>query len=314
MSPVAFVRLTAIVIVTELARTGVYIPEIGIGTWEYHAGPQPLRKGLEAGALFIDTAESYGSEPTVGEAIRDLRERVFIATKVSPQNFRSADLRRSVEASLKRLGTDFVDLLQLHEPNPTIPIDDTMGAVAELITAGKVKFAGVSNFSVAQLQAAQKALGGFPIVSNQVRYNLIDRTIETELLPYCRAHHVTVIAYCPLARGLSRIRDCDPTGVIAELAEATGKSPAQIVINWCVCQKGVVAIPKGNSTEHILDNCGASDWRLSQEQLALVDARIQYRRRNRFDQLVRQWLPGPLQSFAIQTLNAMPRGLRRRFR
>ena len=301
-------------IATELAKTGVSIPEIGIGTWEYHAGSLPLRKGLEAGALFIDTAESYGSEPVVGEAVRGLRDRVFLATKVSPQNFRSADLRRSVEASLKRLGTDFVDLLQLHEPNPAIPIDDTMGAIAELITAGKVKFAGVSNFSVAQLQAAQRALGKFPIVSNQVRYNLIDRTIETGLLPYCRANHVTVIAYCPLARGLSRIRDCDPTGVIDELSRETGKSPAQIVINWCVCQRGVVAIPKGNSVEHILDNCGASDWRLTQKQLTLLDSRIQHRRRNRFDQLLRQRLPGPLQSLAIRILNILPRGLRRRFR
>lgn len=304
----------AIVIVTELAKTGVHIPEIGIGTWAYHAGPLPLRRGLEAGALFIDTAESYGSEPAVGEAVRGLRDRVFLATKVSPQNFRPADLRRSVEASLRRLGTDFVDLLQLHEPNPAIPIDDTMGAVAGLIASGKVRFAGVSNFSVAQLQATQKALGRFPIVSNQVRYNLIDRTIERELLPYCRANHVTVIAYCPLARGLSRIRDCDPTGVIDELSRETGKSPAQIVLNWCVCQSAVVAIPKGNSVEHILDNCGASGWRLTQEQLALLDARVRHRHRNRFDQLLRQWVPGPLQTMAIQTLNAMPRGLRRRFR
>lgn len=301
-------------IATELAKTGVSLPEIGIGTWEYHAGPLPLRKGLEAGALFIDTAESYGSESVVGEAIRGLRDRVFLATKVSPQNFRPADLRRSVEASLERLRTEFLDLLQLHEPNPVIPIDDTMGAVAELITAGKVKFAGVSNFSVAQLQAAQKALGRFPIVSNQVRYNLIDRTIEKDLLPYCRANYVTVIAYCPLARGLSRIRDCDPTGAIDELSRETGKSPAQIVINWCVCQAGVVAIPKGNSVEHILENCGASDWRLNEEQLALLDERVQHRRRNRVDLLLRQWLPGPLQSLAIQTLNAMPRGFRRRFR
>jgi diketogulonate reductase-like aldo/keto reductase len=298
----------------ELGKTGTSIPEIGMGTWDYHAGPQPLRKGLEAGALFIDTAESYGSEPAVGEAVRGLRDRVFIATKVSPQNFRPSDLRRSVDASLRRLDTDFVDLLQLHEPNPAIPLDDTMGAVSELITAGKVRFAGVSNFSVAQLKAAQKALGKYPIVSNQVRYNLIDRTIEAELLPYCRANHVTVIAYCPLARGLSRIRDCDPTGVLDQLSRETGKSPAQIVINWCVCQTGVVAIPKGNSVEHILDNCGASDWRLNQEQLALLDERIQHRRRTRFDELVRQWMPGPLQSLAIQTLNALPRGVRRRFR
>lgn len=301
-------------ILTELSKTGVLIPEIGIGTWDYHAGPMPLRSGLEAGALFIDTAESYGSEPAVGEAIRGFRERVFLATKVSPHNFRPTDLRRSVESSLMRLGTDYVDLLQLHDPNPAIPIADTMGAVAELITAGKVKFAGVSNFSVMQLEAAQKALGKFSIVSNQVRYNLIDRTIESELLPYCRANQVTVIAYCPLARGLSRIRDCDPTGVIAELVRQTGKSPAQIVLNWCICQKGVVAIPKGNSVEHILDNCGASDWRLTEAQLALLNTRIQHRQRNRLDRLLRHWLPSPLQSLAIRSLNLMPRGLRRRFR
>lgn len=301
-------------ILTELAKTGVFIPEIGIGTWDYHAGPGPLRKGLEAGALFIDTAESYGTETVVGEAIRGMRDRVFIATKVSPQNFRPADLRRSVEASLQRLGIDVIDLLQLHEPNPSIPIEETMGAVAGVIDAGKVRFAGVSNFSVRQLREAQKALARYPIVSNQVRYNLIDRTIETDLLPYCQANHVTVIAYCPLAKGLNRVHDCDPSGVIDELAQATGKTPAQIVINWCLCKNGVVAIPKGNSTQHILDNCGASDWRLSQEQLALLDSRIQYRQRSRFDLLIRQWMPRPFHAIAIRTVNALPRGLRRRLR
>ena len=301
-------------LITELAKTGVCIPEVGIGTWDYHAGPAPLRKGLEAGALFIDTAESYGSEAAVGEALRGMRNRVFIATKVSPQNFRPADFRRSVDASLQRLGIDTIDLLQLHEPNPAIPLEETMGAVSDQIDAGKVRFAGVSNFSVAQLQAAQHALTRYPIVSNQVRYNLIDRTIETELLPYCTANHITVIAYCPLARGLNRIRDCDPSGVIDELVRATGKSPSQIVINWCLCQNGVGAIPKGNTTEHILDNCGASGWRLSQPELALLNSRIQYRRRSRFDMLVRQWTPHSLQSLAIRTLNALPKELRRRLR
>ena len=301
-------------VVTELANTGIFIPEVGMGTWDYHAGSEPLRKGLEAGALFIDTAESYGTESDVGEAIRDVRDRVFIATKVAPQNFRHVDFCRSVDASLHRMRIDMVDLLQLHDPNPSVPIAETMGALSRLIDAGKVRFAGVSNFSVAQLQEAQKALGKYPIVSNQVRYNLIDRTIEQDLLPYCRANHVTVIAYCPLARGLSRIRDCDSSGVLDELAHATGKSVAQIAINWCVCQDGVITIPKGNSTEHILDNCGASGWRLSQDQLALLDSRIQYRRRSRFDILIRQWLPASLQSLAIHTLNALPKGLRRRLR
>lgn len=218
-------------VVTELANTGIFIPEVGMGTWDYHAGSEPLRKGLEAGALFIDTAESYGTESDVGEAIRDMRDRVFIATKVSPQNFRHVEFCRSVDASLQRMRIDMVDLLQLHDPNPSVPIAETMGSLSRLIDAGKVRFAGVSNFSVAQLQEAQKALGKYPIVSNQVRYNLIDRTIEQDLLPYCRANHVTVIAYCPLARGLSRIRDCDSSGVLDELAHATGKSVAQIAIN-----------------------------------------------------------------------------------
>jgi len=301
-------------IVTELANTGVFIPEIGIGTWNYHAGSAPLRKGLEAGALFIDTAESYGTESAVGEAVRGMRNRVFIASKVSPQNFHRTELRKSVDTSLRTMGVDIIDLLQLHEPNPSIPITETMGAMAELVDAGKIRFVGVSNFSVEQLKEAQKELSKYPIVSNQVRYNLIDRTIEKDLLPYCRANHVTVIAYCPLARGLNRVRDCDPSGVIEELAQETGKSAAQIVINWCLCQNGVIPIPKGNSAEHILDNCGASDWHLSQKQLALLNSRIQYRRRSRFDMLLRQWIPGPLQSLAIRTLNALPMCLRRRLR
>jgi len=296
----------------ELGRTGVLLPEIGLGTWHYHGGPSPLRKGLEAGALFIDTAESYGTEAIVGEAVRGMRDRVFIATKVSPQNFRQEDLKRSADTSLKKLGIDSIDLFQLHEPNPSIPIEETMGAMAGLVDAGKVRYIGVSNFSVGQLEKAQKALDNRQIVSNQVRYSLIDRTIEAGLLQYCQEHRVTVIAYSPLGREFERIRDCDPTGVIDELARMTGKSPAQIVINWCLCKDGVVAIPKGNSTEHILENCGASDWRLNPEQLALLNSRIQYRRRSRFGMVVRQLMPGPLQSLAVRAVKALPRGLRRR--
>jgi diketogulonate reductase-like aldo/keto reductase len=302
------------VIYVELAKTGVLIPEVGIGTWDYRSGPAPLRKGLEAGALFIDTAESYGTEADVGMAIRGMRRNVFIATKVSPQNFHADNLRRSVDASLRQMDIDVVDLLQLHEPNPSIPIDETMGALSALIDAGKVRFAGVSNFSVHQMETAQRALGKYPLVSNQLPYNVINRSIEKDVLPYCRQQSITVIAYWPLGRGLSRVRDCDPTGTIDRLARETGKSPAQIIINWCLCQEGVVAIPKGNSIEHILDNCGASDWRLSCEQLALLDSRIKHRRRNRFDILMRQWLPAPLQSLAVSTLNALPSNLRRRFR
>jgi diketogulonate reductase-like aldo/keto reductase len=298
--------------VKELGRTGVFLPEVGIGTGDYHAGPNPLRRGLQAGALFIDTAESYGTEPVVGEALKGLRDRVFVATKVSPENFRRARLRASVDASLHRLGIDTIDLLQLHQPYPAIPIQETMDAMADLVDVGKVRFVGVSNFSVAQLEEAQRALPKYPIVSNQVRYNLIDRTIEKGLLPYCQANHITVIAYSPLARGLNRIQDCDPHGLLDKLSRMIGKSPAQIAINWCLCKEGVVAIPKGNSEEHILDNCAASGWRLSAEHLSSLDAAIQYRQRGRFDTLVRRWMPRQLGPLAVRALNSLPRGIRRR--
>lgn len=299
--------------VKELGQTGVFVPEVGVGTWNYHSGPEPLRRAVEAGAWFVDTAESYGTEPLVAEAIAGIRHRVFLATKVSPEHFSRADLHNSVNGSLQRLRTEVIDLLQLHQPNAAVPIAETMSAVAEMINAGKVRFAGVSNFSVAELKAAQQALEKYPIVSNQVRYNLVDRTIEEDLLPFCQANHITVIAYSPLGRLFSRIRDCDPSNVLDELAAATGKTPAQIAVNWCLLKDGVIAIPGSNSVEHLLENCASSDWRLTADQASLLDSRIQYRVRNRFDKILRQRLPAPLHSLAARTLNAMPRFLRRRF-
>jgi diketogulonate reductase-like aldo/keto reductase len=299
-------------LVKELGRTGVSIPEVGIGTFAYQGGPELLRQGLDAGALFIDTAESYGTESVVGEALRGIRDRVFLATKVSPEHFHERDLRDAVDASLRRLAVDSVDLVQLHYPNPSIPIQETMGALSGLVDAGKVRFCGVSNFSIDQLREAQKALGARPLVSNQVRYNIIDRTIESGLLHYCQQHGITVIVYSPLAKSLNRIIECDPSGSVSQIARAVGKSPAQVVINWCLCKDGVVAIPKAGSREHLLDNCGASDWRLSSEQIALLDARIQFRHRNRFDQLARKLVPRGLQRFAVGALRYLPHGVRRR--
>jgi diketogulonate reductase-like aldo/keto reductase len=297
----------------ELARTGTLIPEIGIGTWHYYAGPEPLRRGMEAGATFIDTAESYGTETMVRDAIREIRDKVFVATKISPQNLSRCGVRGSTENSLRQLGVDRIDLQQVHEPNPRIPIEETMGAMAELVDEGKVRFVGVSNFSVAQLERARKACK-YPVVSNQVRYNLIDRTIESGLLQYCRTNHVTVIAYCPLAREMQRIADCDPHGALDELARIAGKTPVQVILNWCVGHDGVVAIPKSNSAAHIIENCGASDWRLTPAQLRFVDGKIQYRQRNLFDHLVRQHVPHSVQHIAARALNALPRDLRRRLR
>lgn len=295
-----------------LGNTGVQVPEVGLGTAGYHAGPEPLRHGLEAGALFIDTAEAYGSEPVVAQAIRGLREQVFLATKVSPEHFRRAELLRAADQSLRQLRTDRIDLYQLHKPNPGIPIAETMAAMEELVDAGKVRFIGVSNFSVPELECARRALRKYQIVANQVRYNIADRTIEAELLPFCASNGLTVIAYSPLASVPQRLVDCDPRGVLRATAEAIGKTPVQVALNWCLSQKPVVVIPKGSLITHVVENCGASGWQLSGEHLARLNTEIVYRRRGRFETMLRNRLPRGFIQGVRRVAALLPRGLRRR--
>jgi diketogulonate reductase-like aldo/keto reductase len=263
----------------QLATTGVHLPEIGLGTSNYSGGADPLRKGVELGAVFIDTAERYGSEEIVGEALKELRNKVFIATKVSPAHFKRKDVIAAAEQSLRRLKMDYVDLYQLHEPSPSVPIEETMSAMEELVDAGKVRFIGVSNFSVPQLKRAQAAMRKHTIVSNQVRYNLIDRTIERELLPYCRQNRITIIAYGPLARGFHKIQQNDPHGVLEKVAAETGRSQAQVALNWSIAKPGVIAITKSNSVERVTEACNASGWRLSADQLRQLDEGIKFKRR-----------------------------------
>jgi diketogulonate reductase-like aldo/keto reductase len=296
-----------------LGNTGVQIPEIGLGTWGYHGGVEPLRRGLDAGALFIDTAESYGdAETVVREAIAGIRDRVFLASKVSMHNLRHDDLKKAAEGSLKRLGVSHIDLYQIHQPNPEIPIAESLGAMEQLVDEGKIRYIGVSNFNLEQLKEACSLAHKHPIVANQVRYNLGDRTIEAGLLQYCQENKITVIAYSPLARELSRLIDCDPNGVLSQIAKETGRSIAQIAINWCLCKNGVVAIPKGSSVEHVLENCAASGWRLSDEHLALLDSQIQSRRRGRMDTMLRKYMPSSVVPLAKQCLGLLPSSIRRR--
>ena len=207
----------------KFAGTELMIPEIGLGTWEYRGGVEPLRRGIELGACFVDTAESYGTEEIVGKAIRGVRDRVFLATKALPRHFRRADLLRAADQSLARLKTDHIDLYQLHWPNYTVPLDETMAAMEELVDRGKVRFIGVSNFSVTELKKAQGVLSKHRIVSNQVRYNLIDRTVEGGLLRYCQEREIAVIAYSPLAHGLRYLKECDREGVLERVSARRGK-------------------------------------------------------------------------------------------
>jgi diketogulonate reductase-like aldo/keto reductase len=283
-----------------------------MGTWEYRGGEEPLRAGLDAGALFIDTAESYDSETVVAKAIRGIRPRVFLASKVSRAHLRRNDVFKAVEGSLRRLRTDCIDLYQIHEPDPAIPLEETLGAMEELVDAGKVRFIGVSNFSVPELERACRVMRKHPIVSNQVRYNIADRTIESGLLAYCQSQRITVIAYSPLGRELQRLRDCDRHGLLDRIADESGKKVPQVALNWCLCHEGVVAIPKGSSVAHVLDNCGASGWRLTAEQMRRLDEGIVSRRRGGFDSLLRRLVPGAAAPFLKQCVKCLPPALRRR--
>jgi diketogulonate reductase-like aldo/keto reductase len=263
------------------------------------------------GALFIDTAESYGTEQIVAEVIQGMRDRVFLATKVSAHHFRHDDVLKAANNSLRQLRTDHIDLYQLHDPNHRIPLEETLGAMEELVDAGKVRFVGVSNFTLTELQRAQRAMRKHGIVSNQVRYNLVDRTIEKDLLPYCEANGITVIAHTPLARGLSHIMDHDPRGVLVEIAGVLGKTPAQVALNWCLRRRAVVVIPKGNTAEHIVENCGASDWGLSPEHIRRLDQEITFRRRSRLGILLRRRLPPKVKDGILNLVRHLPRGGRR---
>jgi diketogulonate reductase-like aldo/keto reductase len=262
----------------ELCSTGIQLPEIGFGTWCYQGGVEPLREAIAQGATFIDTAESYGTEEIVGQALKGLRDQVFLATKISPRHFRRQDVIRSAEESLRRLNTDYLDLYQLHWPNYHVPVAETMAAMEELVAAGKIRFIGVSNFSEQEVERAQAALSKNRIVSNQVLYSLVERTIEDGLLQYCEARQITILAYSPLARGLQNIRSYDQDDVLGAVAAGTGKTRAQVALNWCVRHPSVIALFKADKVEHVRDGCGGSGWKLDPEEVAALN-RIRFRRR-----------------------------------
>lgn len=271
----------------RLGNTGIMVPEIGLGTWQYKGGVAPLRAGIDLGATLVDTAESYGTEDMVGEAIQGLRHQVFLATKISPRHFRRRDAIRAAEQSLKRLKTDYIDLYQLHWPNYAVPIGETMAAMEELVNAGKIRFIGVSNFSAAELERAQRCLSKNRIVSNQVRYSLVDRTIESGLLQYCQAQQITVLAFSPLANGMNNLLALDQHDMLGKIAADTGKTSAQIALNWCVCRDPVIAIFKAEQIEHVRENCGASGWRLASNHLQAL-SRVGFRRRGAMERFGRR--------------------------
>jgi diketogulonate reductase-like aldo/keto reductase len=260
----------------QLGNTGTMVPEIGMGVWRYGGGVEPLRRAIELGASLIDSAEAYGTEKVVGQAIKGIRDRVFVATKVSGNHLRHDDVLRAAQASLSRLDTNYIDLYQIHWPNSLVPIHETMRAMEALVDRGMVKYIGVSNFSTAELRAAQAATSKYPIVSNQVLYNLNRRHIENDLMPFCQANHITIIAYTPLDNGRLAKRspysaDSQSTDTLELIAAQTQKTMAQVALNWCTARPGVIAIPKSDNAARVAENCQASDWRLTSDQMRRLE-------------------------------------------
>ena len=219
-----------------------------------------LRLGIDLGMNLIDTAEVYAggkSEEVVADAMAGVREKVFLATKVSRDNLRHDAVLAACERSLRRLKTSYIDLYHVHWPNPSVPIQDTMHAMEELVESGKVRYIGVSNFGVELLEAARSSLSKNEVVSNQVEYSLLNRSVESELLPYLKHEHTTLIAYSPLGRG--NIRSDFPRGMLEKYA----LSPAQSMLSWVTRDEHVVAIPKAENLDHVRENASSVSRRLT---------------------------------------------------
>ena len=257
----------------RLGKTDEKISSIGMGTWRigsYSSQSEKaeqisaIRKGIELGINVIDTAEMYGdgrSERLVAEAVAGLRDSVFIATKVWPDHLHHDDVITACDRSVQRLGVRYVDLYQVHWPNASVPMRETMSAMEELVRAGKVRHVGVSNFSVVQVEEARAALPRSELVSNQVEYSITNRSAEKDVLPFCKREGVTLIAYSPLARGA-----IPESQVPIVLQQKYRMTPAQVMLNWITRDEQVVAIPKAARVGHVEENALSVSVRFAQSE------------------------------------------------
>ncbi|HWQ38444.1 MAG TPA: aldo/keto reductase [Burkholderiales bacterium] len=255
---------------------GETIPVLGQGTWfmgEDRARRRDeiaaLRLGVELGLTLIDTAEMYGDgrcETLVGEAIAGLRDQVFLVSKVLPSNASRKGVVRACDASLERLKTDRLDLYLLHWSS-SHPLEETVRGFEDLLAAGKIRHWGVSNLDVDEMEELLAVPGGKACVVDQVLYNLTRRGIEYDLLPWCRRRRIPIMAYSPIEQG--RVLD---NRTLRRVAERHGATPAQVALAWVLREAGVVAIPKAGTLDHLRENRGALDVRLTRQDFAELDA------------------------------------------
>jgi diketogulonate reductase-like aldo/keto reductase len=259
--------------------TGVQVPVIGQGTW--HMGEAvrvrdaevgALTLGLKLGLTHIDTAELYGqgtAEDIVAAALRGRRrQEVFLVSKVLPQNASYKGTLRAAEQSLRRLRTDYLDLYLLHWPGRH-PIAETMGAMEELVAAGKIRFLGVSNFDLGEMQGAMHALRRERLACNQVLYNLGTRGIERQLIPFCERRQIAVVGYTPFGGfprpGTAALR------VLADIGSRYGKTPRQVALRFLTRTPSAFAIPKATAGAHVRENAAATGFTLDPADVAAIE-------------------------------------------
>jgi diketogulonate reductase-like aldo/keto reductase len=242
---------------------------LGKGRYPEAVEGEALRTGLSLGMTLIDTAEVYGSEEFIGRVIAGQRDRVFLVSKVWPTHVAGNGIARACEASLTRLGTDHLDLYLLHWPNGVTDLSGVVTAFENLRSAGKIRAWGVSNFKVSDLENLFQVPQGDRCATNQVPYNLGDRGIEYDLLPWCQQHGMPVMAYSPLGGPDAKLLR-DPT--LARIGAARGCSAAAVALAWTIRSGHVIAIPESGSVAHVQENSVALSLTLTPEELVTLDA------------------------------------------
>jgi len=260
---------------TTALPSGELVPVLGQGTWfmgedRRKSGQETdaLRLGIDLGMTLIDTAEMYasgGAEEVVGEAIEGRRDEVFLVSKVLPSNASRQGTILACERSLKRLRSEAIDLYLLHWRG-SYALEETIAAFDDLIRAGKIRSWGVSNFDTDDMEEIVALSGGDKVAGNQILYNLARRGPEFDLMPWCRARNIPLMAYSPIEQG-RLLRNA----TLAEVAKECGATPATVALAWVLSHDGVIAIPKSSNPEHLRDNRKAADLKLTAEQLARLD-------------------------------------------
>ena len=232
-----------------------------------------IREAINIGYTHIDTAELYGqghTEELVGKAIKSFdRKKLFITTKVSKEHLKYDDVIASAKSSLKRLGTNYIDLYLIHRPNPDVSIKETMKAMNYLVDNKLIRFIGVSAFNIEQVKEAQK-YSKHLIVANQLKYSLWKKS-DIETIKFCQENDIMVIAYKLFGRGLI---DVEKIKLIMDLSKKYHKTEGQIILNWVISKKNMVAIFKSTSIKHLKENQDIFDFRLTPEEIQKIDALV----------------------------------------